>query len=224
VRCIWSSLCHCHPNTSYFIKIQTGLTFLVPAYPGCPGKEDIKQMLFVGIMWPLTGLLLSTMQTLKTSSTNVASPKITPTPRPDDDNQTASQNWTHSSVIGSSSLYSAWTGRQQHYWNTVQAWSGACLALAGAPRTKLKTYSSQTRTVDKNTHFHSSHWPVQLTCLLTTLQPFYGPFRDHLGEPVPEQNFWTLWCKGRLTEAYTLTIRMGATPSGLTSAYLHHAY
>jgi len=47
-------------------------------------------------------------------------------------------------------------------------------------------------------------------------------FRDHLGEPVPEESFWTLWGKGRLTEADTLTIRLGATPSGLTSANLHH--
>jgi len=39
---------------------------------------------------------------------------------------------------------------------------------------------------------------------------------------VPEENFWTLWCKGRLTEADTPTIRLGATPSGLTSAHLHH--
>ena len=37
---IWSSWCHCHPHC--FIKIQNGLTFLVPAYPGCPGKEAIK--------------------------------------------------------------------------------------------------------------------------------------------------------------------------------------
>ena len=35
----------------------------------------------------------------------------------------------------------------------------------------------------------------------TVLWPF---FRDHPGEPVPEENFWkTLWCKGRLTEADT---------------------
>ena len=53
----------------------------------------------------------------------------------------------------------------------------------------------------------------------TILRPF---FRDHPGEPVPEQNFWTLWCKGRLTEADILTIRLGTTPSGLTSAHLHH--
>jgi len=30
--CIWSSWCHCHPIISCFIKIQNGLTFLVPAY------------------------------------------------------------------------------------------------------------------------------------------------------------------------------------------------
>ena len=51
----------------------------------------------------------------------------------------------------------------------------------------------------------------------TILWPF---FRDHLGEPVPEENIWTLWCKGRLTEADTPTIRLGATPSGLSSAHL----
>jgi len=58
-----------------------------------------------------------------------------------------------------------------------------------------------------------------LTLHTTVLRPF---FRDHSGEPVPEENFWTLWCKGRLTEADTLTIRLGATPSGLTSVHLHH--
>jgi len=34
----------------------------------------------------------------------------------------------------------------------------------------------------------------------TVLQPF---FWDHPGEPVPEENFWTLWCKGRLTQEDT---------------------
>jgi len=50
---------------------------------------------------------------------------------------------------------------------------------------------------------------------------FTAFFQDHPGEPVPEENYWTLWCKQRLTEADTLTIRLGATPSGLTSAHLH---
>jgi len=34
----------------------------------------------------------------------------------------------------------------------------------------------------------------------SVLRPF---FWDHPGEPVPEENFWTLWCKGRLTAATT---------------------
>ena len=51
---------------------------------------------------------------------------------------------------------------------------------------------------------------------------FTALFPGHPGEPVPEENFWTLWCKGRLTEADTLTIQLGATPSGLTSAHFHH--
>jgi len=39
---------------------------------------------------------------------------------------------------------------------------------------------------------------------------------------VPEENFWTLRCKGRLTEADTPTVRLGATPSRQISTYLHH--
>jgi len=61
---------------------------------------------------------------------------------------------------------------------------------------------------------------VTKTTTATVLWPF---FRDHPGEPVPEENFWTLWCKGRLTEADTLTIWLGATPSVLTSGHLHHS-
>jgi len=38
------------------------------------------------------------------------------------------------------------------------------------------------------------------TTTTTVLWPFFG---DHPGEPVPEENFWTSWCKGRLTEAVT---------------------
>jgi len=36
--CIWSSWCHCQPIISCPSKIETGLIFLVPSYPGCPGK------------------------------------------------------------------------------------------------------------------------------------------------------------------------------------------
>jgi len=57
------------------------------------------------------------------------------------------------------------------------------------------------------------------TTTTTILRPF---FRDHPGKPVPEETFWTLWYKGRLTEADILTIQLGATPSRLTSAHIHH--
>ena len=30
------------PHRLLLIKIPIGLTFLVPAYPGCPGKESVK--------------------------------------------------------------------------------------------------------------------------------------------------------------------------------------
>ena len=53
----------------------------------------------------------------------------------------------------------------------------------------------------------------------TVLWPFIW---DHPGEPVSEENFWTLWCNTRLTEADTPTIQLGVTPSGLSSAHLHH--
>jgi len=45
--CIWSNSCHCHPIISCFIKIQIGLTLLVPAYPGCPEKRPLNGCLFV---------------------------------------------------------------------------------------------------------------------------------------------------------------------------------
>jgi len=66
---------------------------------------------------------------------------------------------------------------------------------------------------DRQTHRHT-HARANT---ITTPQSFYGFFQDHPGAPVPEENFWTLWCMGRLTEADTPTIWLGATPSGLTS-------
>jgi len=41
---IWSSWCHCHPITSCFTRTQIGLTLLVLAYPGCPGKGAVKRV------------------------------------------------------------------------------------------------------------------------------------------------------------------------------------
>jgi len=42
--CVWSSWCHCDPIISCFLKIQNGLTFVVLAYQGCPGKEAVKRV------------------------------------------------------------------------------------------------------------------------------------------------------------------------------------
>jgi len=41
---------------------------------------------------------------------------------------------------------------------------------------------------------------------------------------MPEENFWTLWFKGRLTEADTETIRQGATPSGVPTSIIPHVF
>jgi len=63
-------------------------------------------------------------------------------------------------------------------------------------------------------HYKHNHTTTTTT---TVLRPF---LQDHPGEPLPEENFWTLWCKGRLTEADIPTIRLGTTPTGLSSANL----
>jgi len=59
--CVWSSWCRCHPVICCFIKMQTGLTFLAPVYPGCPGKEAFNRCLstvlfvFKQETWKLSG-------------------------------------------------------------------------------------------------------------------------------------------------------------------------
>jgi len=74
-----------------------------------------------------------------------------------------------------------------------------------------------------NIHFASSTTHTKCKYTTTTTTTILLPFLlDHPGETVPEENFWTLWCQGRLTESDTPTIRLGTTPSGLTSAHLHH--
>jgi len=72
--------------------------------------------------------------------------------------------------------------------------------------------------------------PLVLTYLIfiSYLIPPPQPLRPFSGTTqvsrCQKKNFWTLWCKGRLTEADTLTIRLDTTPSGLTSAHLHHPH
>jgi len=87
--------------------------------------------------------------------------------------------------------------------------SNTCHLLTYLRRTHVLTVPKPYRAAGRLPTHHTT----------TVLWPF---FRDHPGEPVPDENFLTSWCKGRLTEADTQTIWMGATPSGLISAHLHH--
>ena len=82
-------------------------------------------------------------------------------------------------------------------------------------RYKMPWHTSHCKT--KTTSTVNSHERTNHHTTTTVLRPF---FRDHPAEPVPEENFWTSWCKVRLTEADTQTFRQGATPPGLTSAHL----
>ena len=41
-------------HLSSFLKIQIGLTFLMPSYPGCPGKEAVKQVSCLCCLLPVT--------------------------------------------------------------------------------------------------------------------------------------------------------------------------
>jgi len=57
----------------------------------------------------------------------------------------------------------------------------------------------------------------------TPPQPFYGPVSGTIQvSRCQKRTSETLRCKGRLIEADTPTIRLGTTPSGLSSAHLHH--
>jgi len=87
-------------------------------------------------------------------------------------------------------------------------------------------FSGNNAQKDRREHCKTPRW----RCWFDGSQPprwwwkfdgFTALFLGPPGEPVPEENFWTLWCKGRLTEADTPTIRLGATPSRLTSVHLH---
>ena len=58
-----------------------------------------------------------------------------------------------------------------------------------------------------NIHFASSTTHTKCKYTTTTTTTILLPFLlDHPGETVPEENFWTLWCQGRLTESDTPTI------------------
>ena len=97
----------------------------------------------------------------------------------------------------------AWRGVSQRLHMTVSLPGLQTPSSDAASQNLYKTYPALRPATETPHHVPSS--AHQLTCIsihhtTTILQPF---FRDHPGEPVPEENFWTLWCKGRLTEADT---------------------
>jgi len=47
MTCVWSSWCHCPSSYSLASLKSIGLTFLVLAYSGCPGKAAVKRVLSV---------------------------------------------------------------------------------------------------------------------------------------------------------------------------------
>jgi len=85
--------------------------------------------------------------------------------------------------------------------DTVGWLHGRAFGLYRTHTTYRQTCSSRS-TERRNTHTH-------------THNHFTALFRDYSGEPVPEEIFWTFMVQGKITEADTPTIWMGATPSGL---------
>jgi len=89
------------------------------------------------------------------------------------------------------------------------------------PFTYSTSYNKSSKYQYENTEISVSSWQIWVIIININVikvqnlnhhaphhNRFTALFWDHPGEPVPEQNFWTLWCKGRLTEADTLTIRL----------------
>jgi len=67
--------CQCHFIISHFIKIQNGLTFLVTAYPGCPGKEAAKWLFGVCYMCVHVKQLLHQITVSFKTTRNSSSPE-----------------------------------------------------------------------------------------------------------------------------------------------------
>jgi len=121
-------------------------------------------------------------------------------------------------------------GRLWQRWRHPSGWwhTGTTATTSWTCHGQFCTPSLRSRSALHSTHkdtsavlsqnIQSTFKRLAVTTTTTVLRPF---FRDQPGEPVPEENFWTLWCKGSLTEADTLTIQLGATPSKLSNAHLH---
>jgi len=95
----------------------------------------------------------------------------------------------------------------QHFCELLQQAFSGCHShcpsnsMKALKRTTQNCYSSRIFTVCQNLPAGCPYGIPPPTT--TVLRPF---FQDHPGEPVPEENFWILWCKGRLTEADKLPV------------------
>jgi len=82
------------------------------------------------------------------------------------------------------------------------------------PETKIPGYApvhTDTQLVNYVSKTNFNHWAVSKHTT-THHNRHMVLFPDHPGETVPEENFWTLWCKGRLTEADTPSGRAPLNP------------
>jgi len=69
-----------------------------------------------------------------------------------------------------------------------------------------------------NSHFNLSFIINDNTNIIVTHKHTHTPFfRDHPHKPVPKEIFWNFMVQGKITEADTLTIWLGAAPSELIS-------
>ena len=95
------------------------------------------------------------------------------------------------------------TNPDQEVLNISQGSAGTCLMNGGIFNDDFSTYSLSSLTVHTHPRF----------TVLFLGPPGWANARSELPD---------LWCKWRLTEGDTPTMQLGATPSGLTSAHLHH--
>jgi len=122
--------------------------------------------------------------------------------------------------VNNSSDTSTGTSKRAEFESSLQTAQLAPETSIGRPRQSTPLVVTSRKITQKINPPSSTH-KMAIVTTTTVLRPF---FRDYPGEPVPEENFWTLWCKGRLTETDSPTIQLGATPSGLTTANLCHPH
>jgi len=160
--------------------IQTGLTFQVTAYPGCPEKEAVKQVSVCNYVSDL--YRFQDIASYLSKAANFSHPRGIWHP---------SQGWPHWILSRPTA------SENKSPWATMRN----CLRDV-LPFDRTQTWNTQTdgQTQGHSIYRASSASIVSTTHTTTVLRPF---FQDHPGEPVPEEKFRTLWCKGRLTEADT---------------------